>query len=186
MKILCKLIISAVTLGLSSQVVAQAKVEIEWDKPEKYRDVRPSNESRKRFMEATFEGINEYMHELASALPDNQKLSMKVTDLDLAGQVLPASFVGLSQGVSDVRVIKNIDIPRINFSYQLLDTSGAVIQQAEVDLKDMSFMDRGNRFFDSESLRYEKNMLQRWFKQEFSMYIDQKIANKEPITWKVQ
>jgi hypothetical protein len=81
-----------------------------------------------------------------------------------------------------VRVVKNIYIPRINFSYQLLDTSGAVIQQAEVDLKDMSFMDRGNRFFDSESLRYEKNMLQRWFKQEFSVYIDQGIANKEPIT----
>jgi hypothetical protein len=41
MKILGKLIISAVTLGLSSQVVAQAKVEIEWDKPEEYRDVIP-------------------------------------------------------------------------------------------------------------------------------------------------
>lgn len=184
MKILTGLIISVVTIVVSNQVLAQAEVEIEWDKPEKYRDVRPSNESRKRFMETTFEGINEYMHELASALPENQKLLMKVTDLDLAGQVWPASFVGLGMGLgtSDVRVIKNIDIPRINFSYQLLDTSGAVIQQAEVDLKDMSFMDRGNRFFDSESLRYEKNMLQRWFKQEFSVYIDQEIANKEPVT----
>jgi hypothetical protein len=41
MKILSGLIISAMTLGLSSQVSAQAEVEIEWDKPEKYRDVRP-------------------------------------------------------------------------------------------------------------------------------------------------
>ena len=35
MKILSGLIISAMTLGFSNQVLAQAKVEIEWDKPEK-------------------------------------------------------------------------------------------------------------------------------------------------------
>ena len=184
MKILSGLIISAMTLGLSSQVSAQAEVEIEWDKPEKYRDVRPTNESRKRFREATFERINEYMNELALALPGDQKLLMKVNDLDLAGQVLPASFVGLGLSGSDVRVVKNIDIPRINFSYQLLDKSGEVLQQAEVKLKDMSFLERRTHFFKSESLRYEKSMVQRWFKQEFAAYIDQKSAKKELVTSK--
>ncbi|GAC21619.1 DUF3016 domain-containing protein [Paraglaciecola arctica] len=181
MKILTGLIISAVTLGLSSQVLAQTEVEIEWDKPEKYRDVRPSNESRKRFREATFERINKYMNELASAIPDNKKLLMKVSDLDLAGQVWPASFVGLGHSVSDVRVIKNIDIPRMNFSYQLLDESGEIVQEAEVNLKDMSFLDRGNRFFKSEMLRYEKNMLKRWFDEEFESQITPQTANKELV-----
>jgi hypothetical protein len=181
MKILSGLIISAITLGLSSQVLAQAEVEIEWDKPEKYRDVRPSNESRKKFREATFERINEYMNELALALPDNKKLVMKVSDLDLAGQVLPASFVGLGLSGSDVRVVKNIDIPRINFSYQLLSHSGEVLQQAEVKLKDMSFLDRSNHLFRNETLRYEKGMLKRWFTQEFDSHIAQKDANKEPV-----
>ncbi|WP_293746778.1 DUF3016 domain-containing protein [uncultured Paraglaciecola sp.] len=167
MKILFKFIISAVALGLSSQIVAQEKVEIEWDKPEKYRDVRPSNESRKRFREATFKRINEYMNELAMELPENKRLLMKVTDLDLAGQVWPASHIGLGHSASDVRIIKSIDIPRIKFSYQLLDESGQVLQQAEVKLKDMSFLDRSNHFFKSESLRYEKNMLKRWFDDEF-------------------
>ena len=181
MKILSGLIISAMTLGLSSQVLAQAEVEIEWDKPEKYRDVRPTNESRKRFREATFERINKYMNELASALPDNQKLLMKVSDLDLAGQVLPASFTGLGLSGSNVRVVKNIDIPRINFSYQLLSQSGDVLQGAEVKLKDMSFLDRSNHSFRNETLRYEKNMLKRWFNQEFDSHIAQKDAKKEPV-----
>lgn len=173
MKILTGLIIFAVTFGLSSQVAAQSKVEIEWDKPEKFRDVRASNESRKRFRDSTFERIDEYMNELALTLPDNKKLLMKVTDLDLAGQVLPASFIGLGHGGSDVRVIKNIDIPRISFSYQLLDSSGQVLQTAAVKLKDMSFLDRNNHFFRNEVLRYEKNMLKRWFDEEFDMYITQ-------------
>lgn len=177
------------TLGLSSQAAAQAVVEIEWDKPEKYRDVRPSNESRKRFRESTFERIDEYMNELALSLPENNKLLMKVNDLDLAGQVWPASHIGLGYSSSDVRVIKNIDIPRIHFSYQLLDESGEVVQQAEVKLKDMSFLDRGNRFFKSEPLRYEKNMLQHWFKREFADQIAQKVAHKivdkEPVNSEV-
>lgn len=177
MKILTGLIISAVTLGLSHQALAQAEVEIEWDKPEKYRDVKPSNESRKRFREVTFEHINEYMHKLAVALPDNKKLLMKVSDLDLAGEVWPASFVGFGSSGSDVRVIKNIDIPRMNFSYQLLDESGEVLQQAEVKLKDMSFLDRGNSFFKSETLRYEKNMLKRWFNEEFDSLITHEVAD---------
>jgi hypothetical protein len=179
MKILSRLIVSAITLGLSSQVMAQTEVEIEWDKPEKYRDVRPSNESRKRFKEKTFQHINEYMNKLALALPENQKLLMKITDLDLAGQVWPASFIGLGLSGSDVRVVKNIHIPRINFSYELLDKSGQVLQQAEVKLKDMSFLDHSNRSFKSDSLRYEKSMLQRWFKKEFETHIAKEIANKE-------
>ncbi len=179
MKILIGLIISAMTLGISSQVVAQTEVEIEWVKPEKYRDVRSSNESRKRFRENTFEHINEYMNKLALALPDNNKLLIKVSDLDLAGRVLPASFIGLGTGGADVRVVKSIDIPRINFSYQLLDSSGQVLQEAEVELKDMSFLDHSNRSFKSDSLRYEKSMLQRWFKKEFETHIAKEIANKE-------
>ncbi|WP_339720949.1 DUF3016 domain-containing protein [uncultured Paraglaciecola sp.] len=185
MKMLNKLIISAVTLGLSNHVLAEAKVEIEWDKPEKYRDVRPSNESRKRFRETTFERIDEYMNKLALALPDNKKLRMKVSDLDLAGQVLPASFVGLGHSASDVRVIKNIDIPRMKFSYQLLDGSGEVLQQGDVNLKDMSFLERSNSLFRNEPLRFEKNMLKRWFEEEFELQIAQKVANKEAITSKV-
>jgi hypothetical protein len=179
MKILTKCIISAVTLCLSNQVLAQAEVEIEWDKPETYRDVRPSNESRKRFRDSTFERINKYMTKLALALPENQKLLIKVSDLDLAGQVWPASFVGLGSSTSDIRVIKSIDIPRMNFSYQLLDESGQVLQQAEVNLKDMSFLDRSSHFFKSEPLRYEKNMLKRWFNEEFDSYIAQQVSDKE-------
>jgi hypothetical protein len=171
MKLIIGSIATIIIVGLSSQANAQATVEINWDKPKKYTDVRPTNESRKRFRESTFKRINQYLEKLAQNLPDDTKLMMKVTNLDLAGQVWPASHVGLGHSASDVRVIKQIDIPRINFSYQLLASTGEIIQQADVKLKDMSFLDRANRSFKSEPLRYEKNMLQRWFKQEFSQQL---------------
>ena len=172
MKILTRLIISALTLGLSNQVLAQAEVEIKWDNPKKYSDIMPSNASRKRFRESTFKHIHEYMNKLALALPEKKKLLMTVTDLDLAGQVWPANYVGFGNSGSDVRVIETIDIPRMNFSYQLLDEFGQVLQQADVKLKDMAFFDRSRHFFRNEQLRYEKNMLKRWFDKEFDKEFD--------------
>lgn len=165
-----KLMITAIVsscLLLTTQAFSQAEVEVTWQNPEKYRDVRPANESRKRFANNTFKTLDEYLVELAESLPDGQKLLITVTNLDLAGEVWPASFVGLGHSGSDVRLIKGIDIPRMAFSYQLLGPTGEVLQQGEEKLKDMSFQDRANRFFDSEPLRYEKNMLRQWFVSTF-------------------
>ena len=169
-KLMIALVVSSLGLG-STAALSQAQVEINWENPEKYRDVRPTMESRIKFREHTFEQLHEYIQELAAQLPDDQKLVLNMTDLDLAGQVWPASFVGFGPSTSDVRVIKHVDIPRMSFSYKLLDATGDLIQQGDVDLKDMSFMDRANRFFTSENLRYEKNMLKSWFKDEFPQLV---------------
>ena len=174
MKNLAVVLLSGVTLMLSGQAYSQAKVDVTWQNPEKYTDVRPSNESRTRFKERTFKQLDEYILELAETLPEGQTLKMNVTNLDLAGQVWPASFVGMGSGANDVRLIKSIDIPRIAFSFELLGADGAVIQQGEQNLKDMSFQNRHNPFFSSENLRYEKNMIRMWFDEQFP----QEVAKK--------
>jgi hypothetical protein len=165
-KLILPTILGALSL-LSQTAYSKAEVEINWQNPEKYRDVQPTMQGRKSFREQTFADLQEYIEKLAENLPDGQKLLMTVKNLDLAGQVWPASFVGLGNSSSDVRVVKSIDIPRMRFDYQLLDKTGQVLRQAEVDLKDMAFMDRSNRLFSSENLRYEKNMLKSWFEDEF-------------------
>lgn len=155
-------------LFFSATSLAQAEVEITWQDPEKFNDVRSTSESRVKFRERTFEELDEYINELVEDLPKGQKLVMNVTNLDLAGDVLPASFAGLGQSMSDVRVVKSIYIPRMNFSYQLLSSDGTVLQEKEVKLKDMSFLSGHNRFFSNDALRYEKNMIADWFGDEFT------------------
>lgn len=166
-----KLVSSLIAVAISAvsfQSMAQAEVEITWKEPKKYTDVRPANESSKRFRERVFRSLEEYVVELAEDLPDGQKLEMTVTDVDLAGQVWPSSFVGLGTGGTDTRLIKRVDIPRMEFSYKLTDANGQIVKQSEeVKLKDMAFQDRFNPMFDSESFRYEKNMLRDWFNSEF-------------------
>ena len=152
-----------------------AQVEITWEDPESYADVKPSNESRVRFRERTFKNIEEYFAELAEKLPDDQTLSITVTDLDLAGQVWPSQFVGLGNSTGDVRLIKQIDIPRMKFSYTLSDSSGNVIQSDDVNIKDMGFMDSITVHRNHEGLVYEKAMIKDWYDDTFS---EQYIAKK--------
>jgi len=67
-----------------------------------------------------------------------------------------------------IRVIRDIYIPRMKFSYQLLNADKSVIDSAEVDLKDMTFMVSTPSRYKNKSLGYEKHMLDEWFKDTFT------------------
>ena len=162
------------SVGMSGLLQA-AQVEVTWEEPKSYRDVKPSNESRTRFRERTFKELDEFFTELAEKLPDDQKLSITVTDLDLAGQVWPASFVGMGQSATDVRIIKEIDIPRMSFSYVITGGDSTVLKSEEVKIKDMMFMNTVNRRLPSDNLVYEKNMIEDWFNDTFAESL---VANK--------
>ena len=155
------------SLMLSTHVYA-ASVDVTWQDPDKYSDVRPANENRVRFRERTFESLEKYFDKLAEKLPENEKLSITVTNLDLAGQVWPSSFVFGNATGSDVRIIKRVDIPRMSFSYTLTDASGKALKSADVKLKDMSFMDNPSLIARNEFLGYEKEMLKDWFQEEMA------------------
>jgi hypothetical protein len=154
---------SIVAFGLAIQPLAAAEVEVSWENPDDFSDVKPVNQSRKRFQQRVFNQFEEYIQELSEELPENQRLEINVTNLDLAGKVWPGSFVGLGHSAANVRLIKSIDIPRMDFSYQLKDQQGQVLQSAEVKLKDMAFQDRIANRLRNDSLRYEKMMFKRWF-----------------------
>lgn len=145
-----------------------AKVEVEWVEPTKFTDVMPSNDSRKRFREQTLEQLTRFLVELGEQLPETQTLSFKVTNLDLAGQVWPRSFVGFGNSGGDIRVIRQIDIPRMTFSYTLTEQGRVISEQKEVKLKDMAFMQSAPRRALREPLVYEKAMLEEWFDETFA------------------
>lgn len=153
----------ALATGLISGPASAAQVSVTWQDPDSYRDIHPSNQSRQSFRKMIFADFEEYLTELAEQLPEDQVLKITVTDLDLAGEVWPSSFVG-GMGGTDVRLVKPVYIPRISFSYTLTDGSGNTLQNAQVKLKDMAFMDRGvrtNRRY--RNLSYEKAMIKDWF-----------------------
>lgn len=139
------------------------RVSVEWIDPKSFTDVRAADYSSERFRKRVFSQLEQHLDKLAQDLPAGQHLALSVTNVDLAGTIEPASFVGLRNTFRDIRVMRNIDIPRLSFHYELLDTDGAVLQSEDVVLKDMNYLSRSTTSFRDKPFEYEKKMLSKWF-----------------------
>lgn len=137
-----------------------ADVEVMWTNPGKYSDIDAGNEHKKHFKTRVFKKFEEHFAKLAMALPDEQKLVLDITNVDLAGDV---NFGGINR----VRIIKDLYFPKMKFSYQLLDADRRVIKGEDVSIKDMSFLMHSRLKYNNQTLGYEKEMLDDWFRKTF-------------------
>ena len=139
-------------------IVNAGEASVTWGDLKDFRDVRPSNEVRGSYHKRIQSQFEKHFMELSAQLPDGYKLGVKVTDIDLAGDV---NF----SGSREIRIVKPIFFPRVDFNYVLTDGAGKLIDQADVSLKDMSFMDKIKRGRDEE-FHYEKRLITEWFDKE--------------------
>jgi len=168
MKTLTTTLLALFTIVSFQNVAYAATSEVIWTDYEKYRDIRPSNNGgRKHFRETTFKNFEKHFTKLAESLPEGQVLKIEVTDVDLAGD----THAG---GINNMRIVKDIYFPRMNFSYQLVNADGSEIIAAEVVAKDMNFMRSSSLKYRNDSLRYEKKMLDDWFFKTFKDHIVEK------------
>lgn len=163
----CSVVAVASEQEPSNEIETPESIKVEWKDAEKFRDVRPANESRKRFRESVLKQLEEHIVAKGNELPEGQLLEITVSDLDLAGQVWPSGFVGIGNAGGDVRLIKDVDIPRMELSYLLKDQGGQVLKSETVKIKDMSFMQNSSLRYRNDRLRYEKKMFDDWFRRTF-------------------
>ena len=64
--------------------VQAAEVEVKWSNSDKYSDMDAGEEHRKHFKERTFKSFEKHFAELAARLPEQQKLIVDITDVDLS------------------------------------------------------------------------------------------------------
>lgn len=151
-----------------------AESAISWKKPDNYRDIESSNETQTRFQNKVFKQLENHLANLSKELPDGQKLWLTVTDVDLAGQVLP----GYAHGINDsrnIRVIKSIDYPKISFSYYVTDATGTVLTSGKENLKDMNFQSNlHTKRLRKDAFNFEKQMITDWFEKTFSAEVAKK------------
>lgn len=153
-----------VCLAMSSFTLSaqtpESTIKVEWVQPEKYTDIRPSNESKAMYRKHVIESFDKFWTKLSEKLPQGYKLALTIKDVDLAGDVNPLYRVDNR----DIRVIKDMYFPKITLDYQLQDAAGAVVaSEQNVKIKDMNFMSSVGLRFSSQEFGHEKNMLEKWF-----------------------
>ncbi len=152
-------LVATSALLAGSALAGEAKVT--WQNPDSYTDIRPGNQTKAGFEARVFKGLDEVFDKLARQLPDGYKLLINVTDVDLAGDVRP----GRGPGGQDIRIVRDIDWPRMSFSYVLNNAQDQQVVAGKEDLKDINFRS-GIGINTSDSFYYEENMLKDWFNKQ--------------------
>ncbi|MCU4676635.1 DUF3016 domain-containing protein [Catenovulum sp. 2E275] len=156
--ILSKIIVLLVTVGIGSQAAA-AELKVTWQEPDEYTDIREGFAyTRSGFREHVFTSFEKFLTHRAEKLPEGT-LKMTVTNLDLAGET--------RFNLDEIRIIKRQYIPRIKFSYQLLDKSGKELASGEESLKNMGMSTTYLTKPSEEQFKYEFDMLNTWFRKTF-------------------
>lgn len=156
-------------LGLTSAGSVRAgdvvpRVTVAFFEPEKFTDVRDSALFNDSGRTTYLEQIRDHLREQAPHyLTEGQRLEITFTDIDLAGDFElwrgPQYF--------DVRMVRDIYPPRLEFTFRLLDATGKVVREARRSLIDLAFQLRSSVVSQHDTLRYEKSMLDDWLREEF-------------------
>lgn len=151
------LLCSAVSLA-SLGVHAAGKVEVTFKEPDKFADLQSTWLPDQTLLD----GLSQHLQQLGTRyLPDGQVLQVEIVDIDLAGSI------EFTRRMSRIRVMRDITSPRITLRYRLQTTDPATAM-TEATLRDAAYLSHVNRYESGDPLRYEKHMLEDWFRHTFA------------------
>lgn len=159
-----KTLISALALAgaavLAPAIASAGQAVVTFNNPEDYTDFPDRNGDGGELMKA----LSDHIIKLAAGLPPSQELKIEIRDIDLAGTVKP-NF----RQPRDIRVVRGrTDWPAMTISFTLSE-NGQVIKSGEEKLNDLTFLQRSNRYYPDDALRYEKKMLDHWMQERFGV-----------------
>jgi len=150
--------IAAALLLAAAGAASAGEVTVKYQEPDKFTDVPFWEQDRAQVLKE----LTAHFDRLGKQLPANQQLTVTVTDLDLAGRVEPRR-----RSMQDIRILRGgADWPTMELQYSL-QQDGKVIASGSDRLSNMLYLDHMNRYAGSDTLRYEKPMVDDWFKKTF-------------------
>jgi disulfide oxidoreductase YuzD len=138
-----------------------ADVSVAFHEPRKFTDVRShfGGDTDEHYLDM----LAAHLKRIAPRhLAPGMKLEVTFTDIDLAGDFIPGD--ARSQ---DVRIIKDIYIPRQKLMFKVVDANGQVVAEGERRLTDLNFMNNASIIGRNEPLFHDKALLSDWIAKEF-------------------
>lgn len=147
----------------TSATPTPTNVTVTYDHPEKFTEAQKIRPLSPRVGDDDYlKVLKAYMEKRAGKiLPPGERLAIVVTDIDRAGNFEPWR----PYPMRDVRIIKDIYPPRIDLRFQLFDADGKVIREGARKLRDPAFLSDSGYPGNTDSLRYEKALLDRWLRK---------------------
>jgi hypothetical protein len=142
--------------------VTDSRVSVTFIEPDKFTDARRAE------LEPTSTGVLDELQKFivttgARYVPENMKLNIRVTNVDLAGDF--ELFRGPQ--ADQVRITKGLYPPHIVLVFAVVDSAEKVIKSGKRDLTDIDYQLR-SVYPREDYLRYEKDILRDWLRAEFT------------------
>ena len=156
------LFLAAMAAGsvLTAAAATSSAVTVKFNESDKFTDAAShfGGGTDKYYLEM----LSEHLQKAAGGkLAPGQRLEVTFTDIDLAGDFIPGN-----PSTQDIRIIKDIYIPRMVLSFRLLDADGKVIKEGERKLTDLNFMSNLGIIDRNLPLFYDKALLTDWVRKE--------------------
>lgn len=149
----------------AEQPAPNSRVQVNFFEPEKFTDINSSSLGTERDTAYQTRLIRDYVVQQASRkLPAGQKLEITFTDIDLAGAYEPWR----GSPLSEVRIVKEIYPPRMDFTFRITDAAGAVVKEGKRSISDLNFLMKIPTAFRDDPLRHEKTLLDDWLSSELA------------------
>ena len=147
--------------GFFSAELQAGEVSVIWQSPEKYADIETDDLDQQAFQAKLFRALEKEFGKQAGRLPEGSKLTVSVTDLDLAGERR------VRKDGEYTRLVNDNYFPKITLYYTLTAASGAVLsERQDMEYRDMTFFDATSTIRANQSphaFYYETEMIQHWF-----------------------
>jgi hypothetical protein len=141
----------------------QGPVSVTWDDPANFTEIRYSLNKYESRRGNWVEQLAQHLRDRAEKrLPPGEQLQVNITNIERAGAYEPWRGVQFY----DTRFILDVYPPRMSFDYRRIGADGTVIAQGQREIRDMGYLITANPYFNSDALRYEKALIDRWISQE--------------------
>ena len=165
-RFLYSLLLPIVSLGLSTAHAAQpSNVRIEFVHPERFTDFRIQGRDEVASVPIFRDTISAYISRLVAKRFPGETLTLRFTDIDLAGRLEPWRI----RRFNDVRFDRDFQSPlRLYFDYTLTDSKGTVLAGGPQTILDQDYL---HRYIDYpisltySPLFYEKVNLSNWVRR---------------------
>lgn len=141
----------------------EGPVSVSWTDPAQFREIRYSGNRYEAKRGDWVRDLAKYLRkDVARQLPQGARMDVTITDVDRAGEYEP----GLDR-LHSARFMRDIYPPRIDLTFKLVGADGAVLAEGTRKLTDPGYLVNNMRLTDTDPLRYEKQLIDKWRRQEF-------------------
>ena len=153
-------LLAACLAAAAAAAHAGGVVSVTFVEPDKFADSGTNAADRS----ANLKVLEQHLKQLGQRyLGDGQSLQIEVTEVDLAGSTRPSRRSG-----EEIRIVRGMaDWPRIELRYAL-EAGGQKLKSGEAKIADLNYTGHIASYGSRDPLRYEKQMLDAWFKATFA------------------